>query len=202
MQNTDITRGSILEDITNCFKCGTKLPEESNYCFKCGFKIKDFQIDNIFSDDNSKDDAHYYEKASEKFFFVGLSFFKSGAYLEAISNFTKAIELKNDFAEAHYHRGQAYIKESKYDDAISDFTKAIEIDPTFKDAYFQRGNTFFEQGSKERAREDYEKIIELDIEISSHIFDKLHNFMESWVNNITKNNKTNPSIENDFVNDS
>jgi tetratricopeptide (TPR) repeat protein len=197
---TDITGGVILETITNCFKCGAKLPEGSNYCFKCGLKIQNPQSDSIYSKDISKKDSYYYEKASQKFFVYGLSFFKCGEYSKAINNFTKAIELKNDFAEAHYHRGQAYVKESRYDDAINDFTKAIEIDPEFKDAYFQRGNIFFERGFKERARHDYEKIIELDFEIASQVYDKLHNFMESWVNNIVKNRAASP--ENDFVNDS
>lgn len=191
-----------MEDITNCFKCGAKLPEESNYCFKCGFKIKNTQIDSIFSKVPSKKDSHYYDMASQKFFISGLSFFKSGEYSKAISKFTKAIELKDGFAEAHYHRGQAYVKESKYEDAIDDFTKAIEIDPEFKDAYFQRGNIFFERGSKDRARDDYEKILELDFEIASQIYDKLHSFMESWVHNIVRNNKTTPSVEKDFINDS
>jgi len=191
-----------LGDIVNCYKCGAKLPQGSNYCFKCGFKIKDTQIDGIFSDDTSKPDSHYYGKASDKYFLSGLSFFKVGEYAKAISNFTKAIELKDGFAEAHYHRGQAYIKEDKYENAIDDFTKAIEIDPEFKDAYFQRGNIFFERGFKERARDDYEKILELDFDIASQIYDKLHSFMESWVNNIVRNNKTTPSVEKDFVNDS
>jgi len=191
-----------LEDITNCFKCGAKLPQGSNYCFKCGFKIKDTQIDSIFSNDPSVNDSHYYDKAAQKFFVSGLSFFKNRDYSKAISNFTKAIELKEGFAEAHYHRGQAYIQESKYEDAIDDFTKAIEIDPEFKDAYFQRGNIFFEKGFKERARDDYEKIIELDFEIASHVYDRIHSFMESWVHNIVRNNKNAPSVEKDFVKDS
>ena len=125
-----------------------------------------------------------------------------GKFKEAAEYFTKAIELKDGFAEAHYHRGQAYIQESKYEDAIDDFTKAIEIDPEFKDAYFQRGNLFFEKGFKERARDDYEKIIALDFEIASQLYDRLHSFMESWVANIIRNNKTTPKIETDFVNDS
>jgi len=191
-----------LEDISNCFKCGSKLPEGSNYCFKCGFKIKNEQIDSIYSKESSKEDSHYHHKASQKFFVSGLSLFKSGEYSKAINNFTKAIELKENFAEAHYQRGQAYVKESKYEDAINDFTKAIEIDPEFKDAYFQRGNIFFERGFKDRARDDYEKIIALDFEIASQLYDRLHSFMESWVANIIRNNKTTPKIETDFVNDS
>lgn len=191
-----------MEDIINCFKCGSKLPQGSNYCFKCGFKIKDTQIDSIFSKDTSVSDSHYYDNASQKFFVSGLSFFKSGDNSKAISNFTKAIELKDGFAEAHYHRGQAYIQESKYEDAIDDFTKAIEIDPEFKEAYFQRGNLFFEKGFKERARDDYEKIIELDFEIASHVYDRIHSFMESWVHNIVRNHKNTPQVEKDFIKDS
>jgi len=190
-----------LENFVNCFKCGARLPEGSNYCFKCGLKLKNTQIDSIFSKNTSKIDSHYYEKASQKFFISGLSLLKDGQYSESIIKFTQAIELKEDFAEAYYNRGQAYIKENKFDNAVADFTKSIEIDPEFKDAYFQRGNLFFEKGFKERAREDYEKIIELDFEIASQIFDKIHNFMESWVNNIVKT-KVAPTKDNEYINDS
>ena len=136
------------------------------------------------------------------FLYPDFHFSRKKDYSKAINNFTKAIELKEDFADAYYHRGQAYAKESKYEDAIDDFSKAIEIDPEFKDAYFQRGNVFFERGFKERARDDYEKIIELDFEIASQLYDRLHSFMESWVANIIRNNKTTPSLDKDFVNDS
>lgn len=89
-----------------------------------------------------------------------------------------------------------------YEDAINDFTRAIEIDPEFKDAYFQRGNIFFEKGFKDRARDDYEKIIELEIDIASIVYEKLHDFMDSWVRNITHNAKTSSSEESDHLNDS
>jgi len=190
-----------LKNITNCFKCGARLPEGSNYCFKCGLELKITQIDSIFSKDTSKADSHYYEKASYNFFISGVTLFKDGEYSKSITKFTQAIELKKDFAEAYYNRGKAYVKESKYDNAIADFTKSIEINPEFKEAYFQRGNLFFEKGFKERAREDYEKIIELDFEIASQLFDKLHNFMESWVINIIRTKTTSADVKK-YIGDS
>jgi tetratricopeptide (TPR) repeat protein len=136
----------IIEEISNCYKCGSKLPLNSNYCYKCGFKLRDPQeTDSIYSANPSKRDSYYFEKTSQKYYVSGLTHYKKGESKKAIEEFTKAIKLKNDFAEAYYQRGQSYIKEARYEDAIDVFTKAIEIDPEFKDAYFQRGNIFFEK---------------------------------------------------------
>lgn len=192
-----------MEKITNCFKCGSKLPPNSIYCFKCGFKLKDSEeTDSIYSYTNSEDKSHYFEMASQRYYLSGITYYKKGDSKKAIDEFSKAIELKKDFADAHYHRGQAYVQEAMYEDAINDFTRAIEIDPEFKDAYFQRGNIFFEKGFKDRARDDYEKIIELDLDIASHVYEKLHDFMESWVHNIVSNVKSTPADEKDYINDS
>ena len=50
-----------------------------------------------------------------------------GYHDQAISDFTKAIELDpNDFAK-YNARGRAYLKAEKYENAINDFTKVIEM---------------------------------------------------------------------------
>src|SRR5215204_1440714 len=52
-------------------------------------------------------------------------------YDEAIREYTKAIELNPQFAEAYYNRGIAYSDKKEYDAAIQDYTKAIELNPRF-----------------------------------------------------------------------
>jgi tetratricopeptide (TPR) repeat protein len=72
-------------------------------------------------------------------------------YDKAISDYSKAIELKPDFADAYYNRGLAYFRKgSSYNfephkKAINDFTKAIELQPDFADAYYNRAVTHTEQ---------------------------------------------------------
>ena len=57
----------------------------------------------------------------------------------AIVDYTKAIELKPDFAEAYFHRGYAKKGNGDLDGAIADYSKAIELKPNFAWAYNNRG---------------------------------------------------------------
>jgi len=69
----------------------------------------------------------------------------------AIADYSKAIELKPDFADAYYNRGLAEqakaftfggrqgTTRSELDGAIADYSKAIELKPDFADAYYNRG---------------------------------------------------------------
>ena len=68
----------------------------------------------------------------------------------AIADYTKAIELKPDYADAYYHRGLAkqakcsfggfvWTERGELDEAIADYTKAIELKPDYADAYYHRG---------------------------------------------------------------
>lgn len=66
---------------------------------------------------------------------------------DAISDFTKVIELSPGFAPAYFYRGWAYSRlgESElgqYYNAISDFTKAIELNPKYIEAYKERANAY------------------------------------------------------------
>ena len=47
----------------------------------------------------------------------------------AIADYTKAIEIKVNYAEAYFSRGFAKEKLKKYEEAIVDYNKVIEIDP-------------------------------------------------------------------------
>ena len=65
----------------------------------------------------------------------GVTYKSKGQYDQAISDFTKALEIIPRFAEAYNNRGNAYAMKGQYDQAISDFTKALEINPRFAGAY-------------------------------------------------------------------
>ena len=55
------------------------------------------------------------------------SYKKLGQYQTAINDYTKAIQLDPDYANAYINRGSAYSSLSKNQDAINDYTKAIQI---------------------------------------------------------------------------
>ena len=66
---------------------------------------------------------------AEAYYNRGLAYGKKGKYDQAISDFTRALELNPGNARAYDRRGFAYGKKGQYDQAISDFTKALEINP-------------------------------------------------------------------------
>jgi tetratricopeptide (TPR) repeat protein len=87
---------------------------------------------------------------------AGNAAYNKGDLDTAIADYTKAIELKPDDAEAYYNRGVAYGDKKLDDQAIADYTKAIELKPDDVDAVAYRGKKLYDQ-----AIADYTKAIEL-----------------------------------------
>ena len=73
----------------------------------------------------------------------------------AIADFTKAIELDPEGANAYNHRGVAYSSKLEFDSAIADFDKAIQFDPLLMNAHYNRGLAFSGKGDEARARADF-----------------------------------------------
>jgi tetratricopeptide (TPR) repeat protein len=93
----------------------------------------------------------------------GLVYAGQGDHERAIAEFTKAIELDPNYAEAYLRRGYVYfIVQWDLEQAMADFTKVIELDPDYAEAYFMRGKLHVEQRNFEQAIADYGKAIELD----------------------------------------
>jgi Flp pilus assembly protein TadD len=57
----------------------------------------------------------------------------------AIAAFREAIQLKPDFAEAHYNLGIALAETGQLPDAIAAYRKAIELKPGFAEAHCNLG---------------------------------------------------------------
>ena len=84
-----------------------------------------------------------------------------GKYRDALSDYTKAIELNRNFGEAYNNRGSVFVNLKKYDSAVADYTKAIEINANYGDAYANRANMFMTMKKYDLAYKDYSKVIEL-----------------------------------------
>ena len=61
---------------------------------------------------------------------------------KAIVDYSEAIKLKPDYAEAYNNRARTYLKKVDFDKAIEDYTKAIELNPQDVDAYYTRGKLY------------------------------------------------------------
>ena len=100
--------------------------------------------------------------SAEESYNRGSELLDKGEYDEAIDEFTKAIEIDPNYAEAYNNRGLAYYYTWEYDLAVADYDKAIEIDPDYADAYNNRGNAYADNGQYDLAIADYDRAIEID----------------------------------------
>ncbi len=86
---------------------------------------------------------------------------EKGNYEKAIDYYTKAIELKPDYAAAYINRGNIYNGLKEYEKAINDFNKAIELEPDIAIAYNNRGIVYYRLKKYGNAINDYNKAIEV-----------------------------------------
>ena len=105
-----------------------------------------------------KDDTKSAKEAFEK----GNSAIVKGDYDKAIADFTDAIRLESQNAEAYSYRGFAYWKKHDYDLAIADCNDAIRLDPKLASAYRNRGGAHAEMGDGDLAFADLTEAIRLD----------------------------------------
>ena len=96
------------------------------------------------------------------YFNRGTEYLAKGSYDQAILDFTEAIEINSNDADAYTNRANAYFRKKNYDQAILDFTKAIEIKPNFFSIYLNRGNAYAKKDNLDQAISDYTKAIEIN----------------------------------------
>ena len=83
-------------------------------------------------------------------------------YDRAIADYSVAIELKADYAEAYNNRGFAYYLKGDSKRAIADYTRAIELRPNYPKAYNNRGVVYMAGGYGEaKSVPDFDRAIEL-----------------------------------------
>ena len=76
-------------------------------------------------------------------------------YDNAIANFTKAIELYPNFANAFHSRANAYYEIADYPRAIADYTQSIKLNPNASNSYWGRGAAYGKLGNRKLAGDDY-----------------------------------------------
>ena len=91
----------------------------------------------------------------------GIAYGEEGEIDLAIKDFTKAIELKPDYAFAYNNRGAVYRDKGEHDQAIEDCSKAIQLKPDYAEPYSNRGAAYRNKGNYDRAIKDYDTAIQL-----------------------------------------
>lgn len=95
-------------------------------------------------------------------FAEGMKALKAADYERAVADFSEAIRLKPDDAEAYLNRGDAYDGQHDYDRAIADFNAAMRLKPKLPDAYYNRGNAYLAKGDDDKAIADYNQALQLN----------------------------------------
>jgi len=88
---------------------------------------------------------------------------------QAAKDFTQAININNNDAEAYLGRGTAYYGIGVMrDDAVSlnraigDFDQALKLNPDYAEAYTSRGGVYLTKNELDKALEDFNRAIQLD----------------------------------------
>jgi tetratricopeptide (TPR) repeat protein len=101
-------------------------------------------------------------KEAEGYFDLGTRYLQQGDDDQAISAYTRALEINPRYAEAYLNRGIAYRRKGQPDQAISDYTAVLLVDPKDARAYCNRGNAYIEKGQYDKAISDYNKALEIN----------------------------------------
>ncbi len=88
----------------------------------------------------------------------------------AIKNLEKAIELKPDYAPAHYLLAVVYDQQGKREEAITKLEELEKIAPQDIGASFQLGMLYWRKGEIEKAQEKFEKVIGLNPDYSNALY--------------------------------
>jgi tetratricopeptide (TPR) repeat protein len=100
--------------------------------------------------------------AAEAAFKRGLEYYGKNMNDEAIINFSKAIELDPNYAQAYANRAVAYAKKGFLDRAMADSTRAVALNPKDAQSYNNRGLVYYHLGELNQAILNFSKAIELD----------------------------------------
>lgn len=92
----------------------------------------------------------------------GSGYLYSGEYDKAIADFSRAIQLRQHYADAYNNRGTAYFLRSNYEKALADFTQALKYNPNHKKAYYNLGTLFLNRGEIDKAIEMFNIALQFD----------------------------------------
>ncbi|MFW6100565.1 MAG: tetratricopeptide repeat protein [Bacteroidota bacterium] len=82
-------------------------------------------------------------------------------YEEALTNYSKALDIDQSNPNVFVYRGNLYYKRENYKKALADFKKVLELDPNNHVAQYNLGMCYFRQDDKMDACDAFHKACEL-----------------------------------------
>lgn len=92
---------------------------------------------------------------------MGNRYSRNGVYDQAIENYSRAIELDEQFADAYFNRGVSYYELGQYQEAIDDLTQAIDLNPADDNYYGRRSLAYLFADQLDLAQADQDRCEEL-----------------------------------------
>lgn len=92
----------------------------------------------------------------------GMAYFAESRYEEALSDFSKSIELEPGNPRPYYLRGITYRMTQEYSEALKDFNTAISLDPFQFDFLYARAQVYFHMGDYPESLADCERAGNID----------------------------------------
>ncbi len=87
---------------------------------------------------------------------------------ESIENYSKSIDLKDDYHISYNNRGYEYFRLKKYKEAEKDYTKSISLKDDYYLSKYNRALLYAAQNKHDKAIADYKKALELENSADIH----------------------------------
>ena len=122
-------------------------------------------------------------KTASDYFAQGNYDYDIGNCRQAVRDYTKAITLNPNYAQAYNNRAYTSMRMRNYKDALPDLDKAIALNPHYMQALMNRGDihNYYYQIDRQAAIADYKKVIALtgtsggSTSVCGHLFLAEHN---------------------------
>ena len=77
----------------------------------------------------------------------------------AVRHYSRAVELRPDYADGHFNLGHVLLRQGRLDDAIAEYENTLSIQPDDAEAHTSLANALLQKGSLRAAIDHYEKAI-------------------------------------------
>lgn len=85
-----------------------------------------------------------------------------GKYSEAIEYYSRALNVKNDWAYPYYGIGWSYELSGDDDNALKYYNEGLSVDQSYAYLFLMRGEMLLKHGQKELADEDFHSVLRID----------------------------------------
>jgi tetratricopeptide (TPR) repeat protein len=115
------------------------------------------------------------------YFMQGNYDYERGNCDQAITDYTKSIELKPDYPQAYNNRAYTHMRMQDYKSALPDLDRAILLNPDYIQALMNRGDiyNYYYEIDRQKAIADYKRVISLGgkdgTSVCGHLFLANHN---------------------------